>query len=855
MGKKCPKCSHENPDNTKFCGNCASPLDTEAQNGAATETLMKPIEELKRGSILSSRYEIIEELGKGGMGKVYKAFDREIDENVAIKLIRPEISANKKIITRFQNELRMARKIAHRNVCRMYDIERDGDTIFITMEYVPGEDLKTTIRRMGSLTIAKAISIAKQICEGLAEAHRMGIVHRDLKPRNVMVDREGNVRIMDFGIAVSQDLKGITDPNIMIGTPQYMSPEQVSGKEIDERSDIYSLGVILFEMVTGQVPFDGDTTLSIAVKHKTDKPPDPRDINFRIPEELSRVILRCLEKEKEQRYQNIDELLSELRLMEKEIPTRERIILKETTGFKRKRLKFGPVEVGTLIFFAVVILVFGYLYIQSKGKGKEQEALKRLDLAWTNSIAILPFKNLSPTSENEYLSEAMVDSLIIKLRSISPDLKVMSKRAVLKYKDMNVDVKEIGQQLSVALVLEGSLQVEGDRILVNAWLTNASDNSVLLPFKHELKFESVLDVQDEIAYNIAKKLQVHMREEQVKVLEKRDPEQVEAYEYYAKGRYYERVYRDNMKEEDFEMARQMYEKTIEIEPGFPLAYTGLGNLYEHRYVLTNSDLNLEFMLSNYKKAYEHSSDLAETNAGMGWYYFYHRDNDKAYEHHKRAFELDPNDIEINLNIGSFLRSIGLFEKSVKYYSRAIELDPFGTLNRELRSSCNRSLGELDKAIEELKEIQEMRPDDQMLRLKTATSLVSAQRYDEAERAIQKVEQADPENFFIRIPRAMLFAVVGEKDEALSLIEGITIFALLYPITDIYAALGMKDIAVQRIEEGRERGFEEIKMYLYTYQDIVNNPLFASLKGDPRFQEIVEEEKQKYEEMLAKYTDL
>ncbi|GAI84985.1 unnamed protein product, partial [marine sediment metagenome] len=197
-------------------------------------------------------------LGKGGMGKVYKAHDTEIKEQVALKLLKPEIASDEKTIERFRNEIRLARKIAHKNVGRMYDLGKAEGSYFISMEYVSGQDLKGLIRQSRQLTVGTTISIAKQVCGGLAEAHRLGIAHRDLKPSNIMIDKDGNARIMDFGIARSLKAKGITGPGVMIGTPEYMSPEQVEGKEVDQRSDIYSLGVILYEMVTGQVPFEGD---------------------------------------------------------------------------------------------------------------------------------------------------------------------------------------------------------------------------------------------------------------------------------------------------------------------------------------------------------------------------------------------------------------------------------------------------------------------------------------------------------------------------------------------------------------------------------------------------------------------
>ncbi|MFX0200320.1 MAG: protein kinase, partial [Candidatus Hodarchaeota archaeon] len=352
MSVKCPKCQHENPDDTIYCGKCATQLPS-IKDIALTATIEAPKEELTTGSTFAGRYQIIEELGKGGMGKVYKANDTDIKEKVAIKLIKPEISTDKKTIERFQNELKFARKIRHKNVCQMFDLNREEGTYYITMEYVEGENLKNMIRMSGQLGIGTAISVAKQVCEGLVEAHKLEVVHRDLKPSNIMLDREGIVRIMDFGIARSLKEKGITGAGVMIGTPEYMSPEQVESKETDHRSDIYSLGIILFEMVIGRVPFEGGTPLSVAVKHKTEAPQDPKELNPQIPEDLSKVILKCMEKDKEKRYQSADELRSELENIEKGIPTTERIVPKRkpitskeiTVRFSMRKLSIPAIVV------------------------------------------------------------------------------------------------------------------------------------------------------------------------------------------------------------------------------------------------------------------------------------------------------------------------------------------------------------------------------------------------------------------------------------------------------------------------------------------------------------------------------
>ncbi len=414
---RCDRCGFENPSGTSFCGHCAAPFGAKGDPSSAVETMRFPVRELATGTTFAHRYQIIEELGKGGMGRVYKVFDTEVKEKLALKLLNPEIAFDSDTIERFRSELRLARGVSHRHICRMFDLGREEETgaYYITMEYVPGENLKSLIHRIGALPAAKAAAIARQVTEGLAEAHRLGIIHRDLKPQNIMIDREGGARIMDFGIARSIKSKGITGAGVIVGTPEYMSPEQVDGKDVDARSDIYALGVVLFEMLTGRLPFTGETPLSVAVKHKTESPPDPRTFNPQVPESLARIVARCLAKNPESRYPGADGLRLDLAGVEESLPASSHSIATPKLHTSKEITLHLPSKRVWIPIAAVLLALLAFALWQII---PNSESARR-------TVAVLGFQNQTGDPSLDYLRETIPNLLITSLEQ-SKHLRVAS---------------------------------------------------------------------------------------------------------------------------------------------------------------------------------------------------------------------------------------------------------------------------------------------------------------------------------------------------------------------------------------------------------------------------------------------
>jgi len=795
---RCPKCQAENSETIKFCGECgtqltqAEPVQSPASPAddisMPTKTIEAVKEELTTGATFARRYQIIEELGRGGMGRVYKAMDTEINEKVALKLITPEIAKDKKTIERFRNELKFARKIRHKNVCQMYDLSKEEESYYITMEYVRGDDLKGMIRRMGGFSAGQAITIAKQVCNGLAEAHKLGVIHRDLKPQNIMIDQDGNARIMDFGIARSLKGRGITGAGVMIGTPEYMSPEQVEGKETDQRSDIYSLGVILFEMVTGQTPFQGNTPFTIGVKHKSEIPQNPQELNNQISVELSHIILRCLEKDKEKRFQSAGELRQNLQNIEKGLSSAERVIPKvKPTTSKEVTVSFHPKKVVISALIVIALAAAIIIMWQTLLKKKSTFSLPAVP-----TIALLPFQDLSPQKDQEIFCESISEYIISKLTKLK-ELKVIQGDSAMHFKDTQKSPQSIGKELRVDVILYGSVQRSGDNVRVFAKLMNVRDASLIWSEILKESEGDVLDIQSTIALQIAAHLQTELSSDDKEQIKKRPTENIEAYFLFQRGRYFWR----KRGEENIRKSIKYLKQAIAIDLNFALAYAGLADSYSSLFwrrpleeaikikenalkalALDNTLAEAHTALAHYrlehewdfkgakqefKQAIALNPGYALAHHGYGRYYWWTGETDKAIAEQKLAQGMDPLSPSINRMLASYYIIAEEYDLAFEALNRVIEIDPNHYQIHSLFGSYYLGKSMYEEALDEY--TQEFGPDSLARQFWEQVIQTRRGKLDKAREFIERIEeQANWEGIISPFYMALFWSILGETEK-------------------------------------------------------------------------------------------
>jgi serine/threonine protein kinase/tetratricopeptide (TPR) repeat protein len=702
---KCPRCGFDSPSDTRFCGRCAAPLAPAGASPTLTGTIIAPVRELETGATFARRYQVIEELGKGGMGRVYKVFDTEVREKLALKLLKPEIATDAATIERFRNELRLARTVSHRNVCRMHDLGREEGTgtYFITMEYVPGEDLKSLIHSIGALPVGKAVAIARQAAEGLAEAHRLGVVHRDLKPQNIMIDREGGVRIMDFGIARSVGAKGLTGAGVLIGTPEYMSPEQVDGKEADARSDIYALGVVLFEMLTGRLPFEGATPLSVAVKQKSEPAPDPRTLNAQVPDDLAKLVLRCLKKDKGERFQAADDLMAELARIGKTLPeTTGPLPLRKSQTSKQITVRLPSKKIWIPAAVALValaaLLVWQFV--------PESEGSRR-------TIAVLGFRNQTGDPGLDHLREIIPNLLITSLEQSKHvrvtswqrlrDLFRQSGRAETALYDEEAGFDVCGKN-GIDAVVVGFYSRAGETFVSDVKVLDVMTREVLKSASARGEgVNSILRSQvDEISRAVSRGIGKPLLKigTPVRPVMEMTTSSMEAYNLFLYGRdAYEKFYHPE--------ALKFLEQAIAIDPEFAMAHLILSRAAAYLY---DSDLAQEAM----EKAYRFSAKTSEKERlqiEAGYAETVERDAEKGIRLLRELVRKYPDEKYALFDLGRLSMERLDFAEAVAALERAVALDPeFGFALNQLAFARARR-GEYEETLRLLERYAALNPGD------------------------------------------------------------------------------------------------------------------------------------------------
>lgn len=668
-----------------------------------------------------ARYRVGRLIGAGGMGEVYLAEDEALQRKVALKLLPIRFTQDQERVLRFQREARAASALNHPNILTIYEIGHADSVHYIATEYIEGETLRQRIAR-GPMRVGEILDVAEGVAGALAAAHDAGIIHRDIKPENVMVRPDGYVKVLDFGLAKLVDGEPLKDSvtGSVMGTLLYLSPEQAKGQQPDARSDLYSLGAVMYEMLAGRPPVTGENFLDIAVAIMYETPESPSARREGIPPELDRIIMKALEKNPQRRYPSARQLLSDLRALRQELefetklqafdprystpglqPTAplplsspNRPSFPRSSGLRAVRKRLPPLALLSIALIAVMTAAGVALFRSGVF------AADRID-----SVAVLPFVNLSGNSGSEYLSDGISDSVTDSLSQL-PQLQVVASSRSLRYKARNIDPVAVGRELNVRGVVTGQLLQRGQTLVVRARLTDVKRGTQVWGQQYERGISDVLSLQQDLAEQISRQLRSHLSGEEKKLLARRQSDDAEAFKLYLQGRYF------NSKYNDIEAIRRgidYFNKAIERDPTYALAYAGLATAW---FNLSNLHLAPKEAMPRAREAAQHALSLDESlpqahtclalvKAWFDW------DFSGGEREFRRAISLNPNDAEAHRLYGDFLTAMGRFDEAIAEKRRAEQLDPLSLIATWDVARAFFYAGRADEALEQLRKTLEL----------------------------------------------------------------------------------------------------------------------------------------------------
>jgi serine/threonine protein kinase/Tfp pilus assembly protein PilF len=825
-------------------------------------------------------YKLGNPIGVGGMGEVYLAEDTRLERKVALKIMPADLVKDEKRLLRFEQEARAVSALNHPNIITLHEIGQTEQAHFIVTEFIEGETLRQRLLR-SRMDLLEVLDVAIQAANALVAAHTAGIIHRDIKPDNIMLRPDGYVKVLDFGIAKLKEKTSEqvapkivspntqirtpvkTEPGIIIGSPNYMSPEQARGFVVDERSDIFSLGVMIYEMAVGKRPFEGETLTDLIVSILTKDPRPISEFLPEAPEKLDRIMAKALAKDLRTRYQTATEMLVDLRRIKQRIefeaglevsvppesstaPNKDSAQVTMKSGEDKQTLEIsktqlmsgertGTLDSNTLAESSkpkrnIVLALLALMFIVAAAtaiyllKSKPPHAI--------DSLAILPFTNTSDEPNADYLSDGITESLINQL-SRSRNLKVMSRNSVFQFKNKQVDARDVAEKLNVKAVLTGRVTQNNDDLQVNIELIDARDNSQIWGERYNRRISDLLTVEKEIAEQISESLQLALNSEEKRRLTKQNTENADAYQLYLRGRYHW----NKRTPEAMNRGIEYFKQALEKDPQYALAYAGLADCYAllGEYGKLPVKESAPLAKSAAEKAITIDNSLAEAHTSLAAVHEYEWNWAEAEKQYRLAIEMNPNYATAHHWYGVYLSSMGRFDEGLPELKKALELDPLSLI-------INTGLGRMycgarkyDEAIDQLKTTLEIEPNFAEAHFQLALAYEGKGKYEKAANSFQKaVELFEDPTMRGWIARER--ALNGKKDEARKLLEELKTlskqqYVSPYMIAIGYVALGDKEQAFQWLEK-----VYQDKSYYVVWLKV--DPIWDSLRMDARFQDIL-----------------